>query len=53
MLKDVWTDKVNNVDAVLAEDVNAIAHELIQTQANTYTKNDVDAMITDAMEAEY
>ena len=29
-LKDVWTDKIDGIDDVLADDINSIAHEAIR-----------------------
>ena len=45
-LKDKWVNKVDGVDDVLADDINAIAGEVIQTQQNIPTK--VSALINDA-----
>lgn len=47
MLKDTWVDRVDNVDDVAAEDINRIAHAVIELeQAN----GDIDAVLDDILE---
>lgn len=42
-LKDIWKDKVDNVDEVLAEDINNIVHQVIQNEEDIDNKvNKVD-----------
>lgn len=45
-LKDKWTDKVNGESDILAEDINNIANELIETQEDTYAKTEVDTKLS-------
>ena len=56
-LKNIWKDKVDDVDDVFAEDINLLARELIETQESkadkidtpraedVYTKEEVDGKI--------
>lgn len=46
MLK--WTDKIDGIDDIMAEDVNKLAHSIIENE-NTYeTKEDASAKLTEA-----
>lgn len=40
-----WTDKVDNVDNVVAEDINSIAHAVIQSEIDIGTKADVSTTL--------
>ena len=53
-LKDIWTNKTDDVDDILADDINAIANEVISNsekidnkadKSDTYTKEEVDTQI--------
>lgn len=50
-LKDIWTNKTDGVDDILADDINAIANEVINNSENkadksdTYTKTEVEMAI--------
>jgi hypothetical protein len=41
-LKEKWTDKIDGVDDVLAEDINDIAHGVIEIEENM---GDIDAAL--------
>lgn len=44
--KDKWTDKIDGVDDVLAEDINSIAREVIQVEEQLLGVDDaLDAII--------
>ena len=40
-----WKNNQNGVDDVLAEDINDIAREVLRLGGNTYTKEEVDALL--------
>jgi hypothetical protein len=47
-LKNTWTDKVDGVDDVLAEDINAIAHQAIENaDAIADSENALDGIIAE------
>jgi hypothetical protein len=47
-LKNTWTDKVDGVDDVLAEDINAIAHQAIENaDAIADSENALDVIIAE------
>ena len=47
-LKNIWTDKVDGVDDVLAEDINAIAHQAIENaDAIADSENTLDVIIAE------
>ena len=55
-LEDKWVNKVDGVDDVLADDINSIADEVIQTQRNmptkvSYLENDSDYVPKTDMDA--
>ena len=51
-LKDIWTNKTDDVDDILADDINAIANEVISNtenkadKATTYTATETDDMLS-------
>ena len=47
-LKDIWTDKLDGVDDVLAEDINSIAHSVIENEEDieTLKKNSGQSQIS-------
>ena len=53
LFKDIWKNKVDNVDDVLAEDINLIAQELINVQENkankdvVFTKDETEMLVSD------
>ena len=53
LFKDIWKNKVDNVDDVLAEDINLIAQELINVQENkankdvVFTKKETEMLVSD------
>jgi hypothetical protein len=40
-LKDIWTNKTDGVNDILADDINAIANEVISNTENKANKGDV------------
>ena len=46
MLK--WTDKIDGIDDIMAEDVNKLAHSIIENENTAETKEDASAKLTEA-----
>lgn len=45
-LKDIWTNKTDDVDDILADDINAIANEVISNAENKADKSDIPTKVS-------
>lgn len=48
-----WTDKRDNIDTVLAEDINKIGRAIVKMESTYATKYELEEAIGKALESDY